>query len=354
LFLALDIGGANIKASLLEVDGVFVLKSAKLHYPLWVRGVDGLSKAIEHAVALLGCDPKSANSIALTMTAELSDVFRDKREGVNAVLRKAREVFKDFKVVASDGSLLSPREAADRYMNVAAANWWCVGWLASLFEKNCIVVDVGSTTTTVTPVVERRVVARGFNDVDKMALGEVIYVGALRTPISSVVPAVPINGLWCRTSSEYFANVGDANLVLGLLKEEEYDVATPDGRGKSARECHERLSRVVCGDGNMLKPLQTKLMARFVYEKVVERVVEGVLQVLSRLASEDRCPDVGFAAGLGDFIALNAIERAGLRGMLFRNILGRDNSVALTSASLAMYLAHSMGVDVKRWISSLR
>jgi uncharacterized hydantoinase/oxoprolinase family protein len=104
----------------------------------------------------------------------------------------------------------------------------------------------------------------------------------------------------------------------------------------------------------MLKPLQTKLMARFVYEKVVERVVEGILQVLSRLALEDRCPDVGFAAGLGDFIALNAIERAGLRGISFRNILGRDNSVALTSASLATYLAHSMGVDVERWISSLR
>jgi hypothetical protein len=354
LFLALDIGGANIKASLFEVDGAFVLKSAKLHYPLWVRGVDGLSKAIEHAVALLGFDPKSANSIALTMTAELSDVFRDKREGVNAVLHRASEVFKDFKVVANDGSLLSPREAADRYMNVAAANWWCVGWLASLFEKNCIVVDVGSTTTTITPVVEGRVAAKGFNDVEKMALGEIIYVGALRTPISSVVPAVPISGLWCRTSSEYFANVGDVNLALGLLKEEEYDVATPDGRGKSARECHERLSRVVCGDGNMLKPLQTKLLARFVYEKVVEKVVEGVLQVLSRLALEDHCPGVGFAAGLGDFIALSAIERAGLRGVSFRDILGRDNSVALTSASLGMYLAHSMGVDVERWISSLK
>jgi len=354
LFLALDVGGANIKASLLKVNASFALTSAKLHYPIWLKGVDGLSKAIEQAVALLGCDLKGLSGIALTMTAELSDIFRVKKEGVIKVLSKAEEVLKSFKVIANDGSLLDSREAVDRYMDVASANWWCVGWLASLLERNCIVVDVGSTTTTITPVVEGRVAAKGLNDVEKMTLGEIVYVGALRTPISSVVSAVPVGGLWCRTSSEYFANVGDANLVLGLLKEEEYDVVTPDGRGKSAEECHERLSRVVCGDGNMLKHLQTKLVARFIYEKVVERVFEGVLQVLSRLASENHCLDVGFAAGLGDFIALDAIERAGLRGVPLRSILGKDNSVALTSASLALYLAHNTGVDVERWISSLR
>ncbi len=354
MFLALDIGGANIKASSLKVDNALALRSVKLHYPLWVRGVDGLSKAIERAVALLGCDLNGLSGIALTMTAELSDVFRNKEEGVNTILRKAKEVLEDFRVVANDGSLLDPREAVDRYMDVAAANWWCVGWLASLLERDCMVVDVGSTTTTITPVIEGRVAAKGFNDVEKMALGEIVYVGALRTPISSVASVVPVSGLWCRTSSEYFANVGDVNLVLGLLREEEYDVATPDGRGKSAEECHERLSRVVCGDGNMLRPIQTKLMARFIYEKVVESVFEGISQVLSRLASEGPCPEVGFAAGLGDFIALDAIERAGLRGVLLKDILGRDNSVALTSASLALYLAHNMGVDVGRWISSLR
>jgi probable H4MPT-linked C1 transfer pathway protein len=354
LFLALDVGGANIKASAFEVDGAFALRSAKLHYPLWIRGVDGLPKAIEQTVALLGCDLKGASGVALTMTAELSDVFRDKKEGVDKVLRKAEEVLGGFKVVTNDGSLLDPDEAVNRYMDVAATNWWCVGWLASLLERDCLVVDVGSTTTTITPVVEGKVAAKGLNDVEKMTLGEIIYVGALRTPISSVASIVPVNGLWCRTSSEYFANVGDVNLVLGLLREEEYDVATPDGRGKSVEECHERLSRVVCGDRNMLKPLQTRLVARFVYEKVVEKVSEGVLQVLSRLASEGRYPEVGFAAGLGDFIALDAVKRAGLRGVLLRDLLGRDNSIALTSASLALYLAYKTGVDVGRWISSLR
>ncbi|MEM4575881.1 MAG: hydantoinase/oxoprolinase family protein [Candidatus Nezhaarchaeales archaeon] len=352
LFLGIDIGGANIKASLFKVDNYFELKSVKLHYPIWIRGVNELPRAIEHVMSLLGCS--NANYVALTMTAELSDIFKDKREGVEKIIFNLKQVFKDFKVIATDGSLLDPDDAVKRFMDVAAANWWCVGWFAAQLNESCVVVDVGSTTTTITPVVKGRSAASGFNDLEKMSLGEIVYVGSLRTPVSSVVSAVPVNGILCRVSSEYFANIGDVNILLGLLKEEEYDVGTPDGRGKSLEDCHYRLSRVVCGDGKMLKMLQTKIMASFIYNKVVEKVFEGLLQVLSKLASEDHFIDLGFAAGLGDFIALDAIKRAGLRGVLFREIIGRDNSIALTSSSLAIYLAYNMGVDVKKWISLLK
>jgi len=352
LLLGVDIGGANIKASMLNVNDCFNLKSTKLYYPLWIKGIDGLPEAIEHIVSSLSST--RADYVALTMTAELSDVFDNKRGGVESVIRKAKQVFKDFKVITSKGSLLDPDNAIEHYMEVAAANWWCVGWLAAQLRENCVVVDVGSTTTTITPVIRGNVVAKGLNDVEKMSLGEIIYVGSLRTSVSSVVSMVPINGVWCRVSSEYFANMGDVNILLGLLREDEYDADTPDGRGKSLRECHNRLSRIVCGDGKMFKISQTKLMAKFIYEKAVERVFEGLLQVLSRLSSEGQCVDVGFAVGLGDFMALDAIKKAGLQGLLLREIIGRDNSVALTSASLAMYLAHNMGVDVKKWILSLR
>ncbi|MDH5816152.1 MAG: hydantoinase/oxoprolinase family protein [Candidatus Nezhaarchaeota archaeon] len=352
LLLGIDIGGANIKVSILNINDCFKLRSTKLYYPIWIRGVDGLSKAIEHAVLSLGYD--HVDHVALTMTAELVDIFIDKREGVESIIRKAKQVFKDFKVITSNGALLDPGDAIEHYMDVAAANWWCVGWFAAQLKENCVVVDIGSTTTTITPVVEGKIAAKGFNDVEKMSLGEIVYVGSLRTPVSSVSSMVPINGVWCRISSEYFANMGDVNVLLGFLREEEYDVDTPDGRGKSLEECHNRLSRIVCGDGKMLKMSQTKLMAKFIYEKAIEKIFEGLLQVLSRLSSEDRFIDVGFAAGLGDFMALDAIERAGLQGLLLREIIGRDNSIALTSASLVMYLAHNLGVDVRRWIWSLR
>jgi len=352
LFLGVDVGGANIKASALQVDDSFKLRSVKLHYPLWIEGIEGLSRAIRHAINLLGYD--KIDHAALTMTAELSDIFKDKKEGVEKVVKAAFEALGDFNVITVKGSLLSPRDAIDHYMDVAAANWWSVGWFASQLRRDCVVVDVGSTTTTITPVANGLISSKGLNDVEKMILGEIVYIGALRTPISSITSLVPLNGEWCRVSSEYFANTGDVNLILGYITEEEYDIITPDKRGKSIEDCHARLSRVVCGDGRMLTSLQTRLMAKFIYEKIVEKVFEGLTQVLSRFASQGLCLSTGFAAGLGDFIALDAIDRAGLEGIMLRDIIGRDNTIALTSASLALYLAHKMGVDVERWISSLR
>ncbi|MEM0082992.1 MAG: hydantoinase/oxoprolinase family protein, partial [Candidatus Nezhaarchaeales archaeon] len=176
--LGVDIGGANIKVSMLSVNDCLRLKSIKLYYPLWVKGVNGLPKAIEHVVSSLS--GTRADSVALTMTAELSDIFDNKREGVESIIRKAKQVFKDFKVISSNGALLDPDNAIEHYMEVAAANWWCVGWLAAQLRENCVVVDVGSTTTTITPVIRGNVVAKGLNDVEKMSLGEIIYVGSLR------------------------------------------------------------------------------------------------------------------------------------------------------------------------------
>ncbi len=229
-----------------------------------------------------------------------------------------------------------------------------MGWFASKLYENCVVVDVGSTTTTITPVISGRVSVRGFNDIEKMCFGEIVYVGALRTPISSIASQVPVNGMWCRTSSEYFANMGDINLILSFIAEDEYDVATPNGRGKSPNECLARLSRAICGDALMLTRDQLKIIAKYVYEKVVEKVFEGLIQVLSYLASNGALVNIGLAVGLGDFIAKNAIERAGLKAIMLRDYIGRDNTIALTSASLALYQAYKMGVDVEKWISSLR
>ncbi|RLF13293.1 MAG: hypothetical protein DRJ62_00085 [Thermoprotei archaeon] len=351
VIVALDVGGANIKASSFTLSPNPKLTSVKLYYPIWIKGVEGLAAAIRRAIEMLGCSRIEA--AALTMTAELSDIFKDKREGVEAVVKASLEALGDLKVVTVRGNLLNPDEAAERYMEVAAANWWCVGWLASMLYGDCVLVDVGSTTTTITPVVGG-VAARGLNDVEKMKLGEIVYVGSLRTPISSIVRCVPLAGSWCRVASEYFANTADVNLVLGYISEGEYDVDTPDGRGRGLADCHNRISRAVCADEGMLNFNQTRLIARFVHEKLVEAVFDGLCQVLSWLAERDLEVSVGVAAGLGDFIASKAIERVGLDCKLIRSLVGRENSIALTSASLAVYLAYRMGVDVERWISSLR
>src|SRR5918999_1633863 len=78
--LAVDIGGANTKAA--WHDGTTV----SLPFEIW-RDPDGLVAVLRE----LG----TADAVAITMTAELSDAFRTKREGVAFVLDAAQAAFGD-------------------------------------------------------------------------------------------------------------------------------------------------------------------------------------------------------------------------------------------------------------------
>ena len=63
---------------------------------------------------------------------------------------------------------------------------------------------------------------------------------------------VPLNGEFVRVSSELFAITADVQMVLGNIKKDDYSCDTPDGAGKSKLDCMRRLSRIICGDLNML------------------------------------------------------------------------------------------------------
>ena len=62
---------------------------------------------------------------AVTMTAELSQMFRTKREGVAFVLDAVEAAFPSrcVRVYAVDGRFLAPAERAREPLAVAAANW---------------------------------------------------------------------------------------------------------------------------------------------------------------------------------------------------------------------------------------
>jgi len=45
-----------------------------------------------------------------------------------------------------DGTLRDLRSAIEEPLKVAAANWAATGWLVSKLIRDCVVVDVGSTS----------------------------------------------------------------------------------------------------------------------------------------------------------------------------------------------------------------
>ncbi len=310
-----DIGGANTKAAFLHTENGCVkeLRTAMEYSPVWknpAKLAEVLSKLKERVREDVKLD-----GVGLTMTAELSDAYQTKREGVNQVLACAAQVFADSPVFVLDvdAKLLSLGAARSEPLSVASANWMATGWMVARFVKTCVIVDVGSTSTSIIPVIEGSVSAAGRTDLEKLIAGELVYTGSLRTNVAATVNTVPLRAAMARVASELFAQSGDVQLVLGNISEKQYTTETADGRGKSRGEALARLARVVCADMDMLTEEEVVQIAEYVYGRQVEQVAKGLSQVYSRVKSlaTEKVPVV--VTGLGkDFIARVAARKIGV------------------------------------------
>ncbi len=179
--LGLDVGGANIKAVGLRLGKNREIKTSIEYFPVWKRGKENLSLAIQRTVKKLGWT--NFDWVGLTMTAELSDVYFDKVEGVNHVLDCVCKIFpvEQIFVLDVDGNLLTVNKARKKPYKVASANWMATGWLVSKHLKNCLVIDVGSTTTSIIPILNGKVAVTGKTDLEKLLNGELVYTCLLYT-----------------------------------------------------------------------------------------------------------------------------------------------------------------------------
>ena len=94
--------------------------------------------------------------------------------------------------------------------------------------------------------------AEGNTDPDRLLSGELVYTGALRTPVEAVATRVPLRNGTAGVSAEAFALMGDVYVWLGRLSPRNYTSPTPDGRPATREYAGERLARAVCADREML------------------------------------------------------------------------------------------------------
>ena len=161
--------------------------------------------------------------------------------------------------------------------------------LVGRFVPDALLVDIGSTTTDVVPVVGGRVAALGRTDPERLLAGELVYTGALRTNVAAIVRRVPLRGGECPVASELFAVSGDVHVLLGSLGPADYTCPTPDGRPPTAEFAAERLARVVCADGDMLDADEIRAIATAVADAQVDEIAAAHRRA-SRAGSRGRRP----------------------------------------------------------------
>ena len=301
--IGLDVGGANTKA-VWRNGGE--RRAVSRPFEVW-RDREALVAVLREVAA--GVAPEPVEAVALTTTAELSDAFRTKREGVGFVLDAAEAAFAGrlLLVFTTAGELVPLDEARARAPEVAAANWLASTLAVAAVYPDALAIDVGSTTVDVVPIAAGRVVATGRTDLDRLLAGELVYTGALRTNLAAIAPRVPVRGGSCPVASELFAISADVHLILGHLAPGDYTCATPDGRPATVEFARERVARLVCADAEQMAAEEIDAMAAFLHAEQVRQIEAAVRRVSGRVGGD--APVVPLGAGA--FLAREAAERLG-------------------------------------------
>jgi probable H4MPT-linked C1 transfer pathway protein len=291
--LGLDIGGANLKAATPDKRAV------SIPFPLW-KQPDRLPAALAELVKQF----PDADELAVTMTGELCDCFETKREGVAGIIKAVRfaSAARPIHVWSTDGTFLNSEEAKQDHMKVAAANWHALATFAGRYapEGRAILVDVGSTTTDVIPILDGAPVPKGKTDQERFRTSELIYVGARRTPICALLGSLVF--------AEVFATTHDAYLLLGKIPESPQDCDTADGRASTQAHAHARMARMVGGDATTVSLDRVASLAADARNRHLEYMKYSVTAALTRLSDLRRPPlPPGplryILSGSGEFVA---------------------------------------------------
>ncbi|VVB71376.1 4-[[4-(2-aminoethyl)phenoxy]-methyl]-2-furanmethanamine-glutamate synthase [uncultured archaeon] len=287
MILGLDIGGANTKAA--SSDGLY---AKSVYLPLWKNApLDGV---------LTGFAALAPEAVAAVITGELADCFSSKRAGIEKLTAAVRRAFSCPVYFRGAGGF----DWSDP-MEIAAANWAASAALLAREVGDCLFVDMGSTTTDLIPIKGAPLAAK--TDFQRLARGELVYMGLLRTRLDALLPVAQIRGLRLPLSPELFAIIADARLAQGHISIDRYACETPDGAGKDQASALRRLARSVCADLEEIGEAGALAIAR----QACSRQKRILVSAIERQAEKNGLERVA-AAGIGEDLISEASEFLGM------------------------------------------
>jgi (4-(4-[2-(gamma-L-glutamylamino)ethyl]phenoxymethyl)furan-2-yl)methanamine synthase len=297
-----DVGGAHLKA--VRAEKGIITRAVQIASPLWL-GVEELERAFLEAESAIGQAPFNA----VTMTGELCDAFATHAEGVKKLAAMMMRLLGSSRVVfyASRSGFVDASEIAKRTAEIASANWQASAVLTAMHARNALFVDAGSTTTDIIPVAEGKPASLGFTDAERLAHGELVYTGIVRSFLMAGPKLVPYGGRWTPLMNEWFATMADVYRILGRLPEGADMMEAADGREKTKAASCARLARMVGRDSAEADAAAWERLAQVFAEAQLREVFDAAALVLSRGLLPPDAPVVG--AGTGREIIREVAQR---------------------------------------------
>jgi probable H4MPT-linked C1 transfer pathway protein len=309
-----DIGGAHLKAA--RAENGRVVDAVQVASPLRF-GLERLGQSFAEAKAAMG----DASRHVVTMTGELADTFESHAEGVAALAAVAvRELGPtDVTFYGGRAGWIAADAVGDHVADIASANWHAsAAWVAKSVGS-ALFMDMGSTTTDIVPTAGGAVTARGYTDAERLATGELVYTGLVRSFVMATANRAPFAGGWTTLIHENFANLGDVHRILGTLPDGADQMMTADGREKTVEASRARLARMIGRDASDADPAAWAGLARFLAEAQIRAVHDGAMLVLSTGGVAADAPVVG--AGCGEAVLREVARRLGREFKAFDDCL---------------------------------
>ena len=313
-----DIGGAHLKACVLQRGEVIDL--AQWACPLW-QGMVQLDAAL--AAAQERWPGLRAMQHAVTMTGELCDLFANREDGVRRIALALQQTLAapadaaspgTVRFYAGDAGWCGGADVAANWEAIASANWLATARHAALrFGAGAgasagVLVDIGSTTTDLIPFQAGRVLTRSRSDAQRLAVGELVYQGVVRTPLCALAQRID----WCGTPhnvmNEFFASTADVYRLTGELNPAHDLQRSADNAAKDLPATRQRLARMVGLDAREGTTPAWAAFARSWREAQVSELGGQLRRVIAAHRLGDGAVIV--SAGCGDFLVRDVLANA--------------------------------------------
>lgn len=332
--IAWDIGGAHLKVASLRSDG-------KIEYvqqyktPLW-KGLDNLSDCI---IDIIRKNHHNSCHHAITMTAELADIFPDRQTGVVELINLCKKYLgNNIRIYTFDKGFIECHDVEKYAHYIASANWHASSIsVASLLDAG-LFIDIGSTTTDIIPFKNKKLLNIGVDDHTRLQNDELLYTGIVRTPIMALASYINFRGKKQGLVSESFATTADVYRILNLLNEEDDLMESADGKAKDLKHSMIRLARMLGADASSTNDKYWYELASLFADLQLEKITSSIKTVISRALTK---PNKIVGAGSGHFLARKISQRLDLPYMDFSELfdcppkLRHLCNVCATSVSIA-------------------
>ncbi len=334
----LDVGGAHLKVALAEASRVTSVR--QIACPLWL-GLDKLDAALAEAAPILS----RAARHGVTMTGELSDLFPDRKTGVDTLVgRLVRDLGTGTRFWMGGKGFGDAETARNHPTDVGSTNFLATAAFVGTRLPEALLVDFGSTTADIIAVDGGRPAVRGLTDGARLETGELVYTGLTRTAVMGIATRAPLQGREQGLAREVLATMADVRRVLGCLPDGVDQHVTADGRGKSVDESLARLARMFGRDAADGSLEDWREAAAFLRDAQMRSILEGCDTVLGATPVDIRAPVVAAGIGAAEIAAL--ATRLGRPSVEFGSLADADEPCRLwatrcaPAVAVALLLAH--------------